>query len=334
MDALLAQLRAAAEPTRLRLLALCARGAFCVSDLVAILGQSQPRLSRHLKLLVEAGLLQRLPEGANVYFQVPAGGGADLARQILARLPEDHPQVAADRRAAARLAAERARAASDAFRRHGADWDEARALDLPAAEIESALLAALPERVGRLLDIGTGTGRLLELVAPRAESALGVDASRDMLALARARLAEHGLANCAVRQADMFRLPLPDACFDVVTLQMVLHYADDPAAALAEAARVLKPGGTLLVVDLGPHGRIELATRFSHQWPGFDDAEIAGWFGEAGCTPGRPVTVEGPLAVRLWSARRAGGAPESHRAAAGAPEPQPPRRGPVSVLTF
>ncbi len=314
MKELLAQLRAAAEPTRLRLLALCARGAFCVSDLCDVLGQSQPRLSRHLKLLVEAGLLERIPEGSNAYFQVPPG--AEVARVILARLPEADPMLAADRRQAVRLAAERAREASDSFRRDGADWDETRALGLPAAAIEAALLGALPERVGRLLDIGTGTGRLLEIAAPRVESALGVDASREMLALARARLAERGLAGrCAVRQADMYRLPLADAAFDAVALQMVLHYAEDPAAALAEAARVLKPGGSLLVVDLASHGRAELLERHKHRWPGFDDAALAGWLGEAGCALGHPMTVEGgPLPVRLWPARRrvtSGGAPVS-----------------------
>jgi SAM-dependent methyltransferase len=303
MDRVLSQLRAAAEPTRLRLLALCARGAFCVSDLCEVLGQSQPRLSRHLKLLVEAGLLERVPEGANAYFGLPPD--ADLARMILARLPEDEPQLAADRRQAVRLAAERAREASDAFRRHGADWDENRALDLPAAAIEAATLDLLPPRIGAFLDVGTGTGLLLELVAPRAERALGVDASRDMLALARARLAERGLADrCAVRQADMYRLPLPDGGFDVVALQMVLHYAEDPAAALAEAARVLRPDGLLLLVDLAPHGRAELLERHAHRWPGFDDAALAGWLGAAGCAALPPVAVPGAVPVRLWPARR------------------------------
>ena len=317
MKELLVQLRAAAEPTRLRLLALCARGAFRVSDLCEVLGQSQPRLSRHLKLLVEAGLLERVPEGANAYFQVPPG--AEIAHVLLARLPEDDPVLAADRRAAARLAAERAREASDAFRRDGADWDETRALGLPAEAIEAALLAALPARIGRFLDIGTGTGRLLELVAPRVESALGIDASREMLALARGRLAEKGLAGrCAVRQADMYRLPLADDSFDAVTLQMVLHYAEDPAAALAEAARVLRPGGTLVVVDLAAHDRAELLDRHKHRWPGFDDAALAGWLGGAGCALADPLTVAGgPLSVRLWPARR--------RVTSG---------GPVSVLAF
>ncbi|MBU8538290.1 ArsR/SmtB family transcription factor [Falsiroseomonas tokyonensis] len=302
MEDLLAQLRAAAEPTRLRLLSLCARGSFCVSDLCGILGQSQPRLSRHLKLLVEAGLLERMPEGANVFFHLPAD--ADLVRQILARLPEEDPLLAADRRAAARLAAERARAASDAFRRHGADWDEMRALELPAAAIEAALVDILPGQIDRLLDIGSGTGRLLEVLAARCGSALGVDASREMLALARARLSERGLNHCAVRQADMYRLPLPDAGFDAVTLQMVLHYAEDPAAALAEAARVLKPGGSLLVVDLAPHARADLLGRHAHRWPGFDDAQLAGWLGAAGCALRQARSIDGPLAVRLWVAQR------------------------------
>lgn len=317
MNVFLAQLRAAAEPTRLRLLALCARGAFCVSDLCDLMGQSQPRLSRHLKLLVEAGLLERVPEGANAYFQVPPG--AEVAHVLLARLPEDDPTLAADRRQAVRLAAERARAASDAFRRDGADWDETRALGLPAAAIEAALLDALPPRLGRLLDIGAGTGRLLELVAPRVASALGVDASREMLALARGRLAERGLAGrCAVRQADMYRLPLADDSFDAVTLQMVLHYAEDPAAALAEAARVLRPEGALVILDLAAHGRTELLERHKHRWPGFDDAALAGWLGQAGCALADPLTIEGgPLPVRLWPARR--------RVVAG---------GPVSVLAF
>ena len=303
MDRVLSQLRAAAEPTRLRLLALCARGAFCVSDLCEVLGQSQPRLSRHLKLLVEAGLLERVPEGPNAYFGLPPD--ADLARLILARLPEDDPQLAADRRQAVRLAAERAREASDAFRRHGADWDENRALGLPAAAIEAAVLDLLPPRIGAFLDIGTGTGRLLELVAPRTARAFGVDASRDMLALARARFAEHGVADrCAVRQADMYRLPLPDGAFDVVALQMVVHYAEDPAAALAEAARVLRPDGLLVVVDLASHERAELLERHAHRWPGFDDAALAGWLGGAGCALLPAVAVDGTIPVRIWPARR------------------------------
>jgi ubiquinone/menaquinone biosynthesis C-methylase UbiE len=303
MEPLLTALRAAAEPTRLRLLALAGRGAFCVSEFTEILGQSQPRLSRHLKLLCEAGLLERVREGANVWFALPGSGG--LARDILARLPADDAVLAADRRQAARVLAERARAASDSFRRQGADWDEMRALDLPAQAVEAALLALLPAGpLGRVLDIGTGTGRLLELLAPRCDSALGVDASRDMLALARTRLGRAGLSHCAVRLADMYRLPLADASVDLALIQMVLHYAEDPAAAVAEAARVLRPGGLLVIVDLAAHGQAASAARLAHRWPGFADADIERLCAPAGLEMGAATLVPGPLETRLWTARR------------------------------
>ena len=251
MERLLTSLRAAAEPTRLRLLALAGRGAFCVSEFTEILGQSQPRLSRHLKLLCDCGLLDRVREGANVWFALPHGEPGALARDLVARLPEDDPILETDRRQAARVLAERARAASESFRRQGADWDEMRALDLPAAAVEAALLALVPEHdAGRLLDIGTGTGRVLELLAPRISQGVGVDASKAMLALARSRLARAGLGHCSVRLADMYRLPLAEASFDIAVMQMVLHYAEDPPGVLAEVARVLRPGGRLIVIDL------------------------------------------------------------------------------------
>jgi ubiquinone/menaquinone biosynthesis C-methylase UbiE/DNA-binding transcriptional ArsR family regulator len=308
MEDLLAALRAAAEPTRLRLLALAAQGAFTVTEFTEILGQSQPRLSRHLRLLCEAGLLERLREGANAWFGLPADGskGAALARALLAHLPQDDPVLAADRRQAARVLAERARVATESFRRAGAEWDEMRALGLPAEAVEQALLALLPAAgLGRVLDIGTGTGRLLELLGPRASSALGVDASRQMLALARARLARAGLSQCVVRLADMYRLPLPDASFDLVLMQMVLHHADDPAAALAEAARVLRAGGRLVVIDLAPHDNPDCLQRLAHRWPGFGDAEMRRLLDAAGVTPAESRTVVGPLEVRLWPAERA-----------------------------
>jgi ubiquinone/menaquinone biosynthesis C-methylase UbiE len=312
MDVLLTALRAAAEPTRLRLLALAGRGAFCVSEFTEILGQSQPRLSRHLRLLCEAGLLERVREGSNVWFAVPAHEAGALARELIARLPAENPVLDADRRQAARVLAERARVASESFRRKGADWDEMRALDLPAAAVEEALTALLPvSGIGRLLDIGTGTGRVLELLGTRAQEAVGVDASTAMLALARARLARAGLAHCAVRQADMYRLPLPDRSFDAVVLQMVLHHAERPDAALAEAARVLRPAGRLVVVDLCRHERQELAERLAHRWPGFGDAEMTHLLAEAGVAPADPVTIagQGGLSIRLWPATRTADAP-------------------------
>lgn len=312
MDPLLAALRACAEPTRLRLLALAARGAFCVVELTEILGQSQPRLSRHLKLLCDAGVLERVREGANVWFGLPPDAG--LVHELLARIPDDDPVLAADRRAAARVLAERSRIASDSFRKQGADWDEMRALGLPAEGVEAALLSLLQEAPpGHVLDIGTGTGRLLELLAPLVRSGLGVDASRAMLALARARLAKPGLGHLAVRQADMYRLPLAQR-FDLAVMQMVLHYAEDPAAAIGEAVRMLAPGGRLVVVDLAAHDRAALAERLAHRWPGFCDEEIEELFRTAGLVPTAGRSVPGPLEVRLWTGTVAANAPAAEPA--------------------
>jgi ubiquinone/menaquinone biosynthesis C-methylase UbiE len=305
MEHFLASLRAAAEPTRLRLLALAARGAFCVMEFTEILGQSQPRLSRHLKLLCDCGLLDRVREGANVWFALPTGEGGALPRELIARLPADDPVLEADRRQAARVLAERARIASESFRQKGADWDEMRALDLPARAVEDALLSLIPPGPeGRLLDIGTGTGRVLELLAPRVRQALGVDASKAMLALARARLSGLGFAHCAVRLADMYRLPLSDQSFDIVVLQMVIHHAEDPAGAVLEATRVLHHGGRLIVIDLAEHDRTEQTVKLAHRWPGFSDEAMNAMFAAAGVTPSKPMTIPAPLPIRIWPALR------------------------------
>jgi ArsR family transcriptional regulator len=302
MEQLLASLRAAAEPTRLRLLALAARGAFCVMEFTEILGQSQPRLSRHLKLLCDCGLLDRVREGANVWFALPTGDDGALPHELVARLPSDDPVLEADRRQAARVLAERARVASESFRHKGADWDEMRALDLPAQAVEDALLAQVaPQPDSRLR---TGTGRVLELLAPRVRQALGVDASKAMLALARSRLSGSEFAHCAVRLADMYRLPLADRSFDIVVLQMVLHHAEDPAGAIREATRVLVPGGKLLVIDLAEHDRTDLTGKFAHRWSGFSDDKINQMFTAAEAEWREPVAVPGPLPIRIWPAVR------------------------------
>jgi ArsR family transcriptional regulator len=178
-----------------------------------------------------------------------------------------------------------------------------RALGLPAERVEQAIIDLLPtDALGRVLDIGTGTGRLLELLAPRASSALGIDASRAMLTLARARLASPELQHCGVRQADMYRLPLADASHDVAILQMVLHYAEDPLAVLREAARVLKPGGRLLVIDLAAHQRHDLTDKLAHRWPGFTDKAMKAMLRNAGLEPNRAGIVAGPLEIVLWPA--------------------------------
>ncbi len=303
MEHLLPILGALADPTRLRLLALAARGAFCVNDFCEVLGQSQPRLSRHLRVLCEAGLLARAREGANAWFTLVQGETGALARDVLRRLPPDDPLVAADRRGAARVLSERARVASDTFRRQGADWDEMRALGLAAADVEALLVSLLPQgRLGRVLDVGTGTGRLLELLAPRIGAGLGVDASRAMLALARVRLADAAFSHCQFRLADMCALPLADGCFDLVVLQMVLHYAEAPALVVTEAARVLAPGGRLVVVDLAPHGERALLAQMGHTVAGFSDEAMRDMLGNAGLSASAPVSVgdEGALRVRIW----------------------------------
>ena len=305
MEHLLTSLRAAAEPTRLRLLALAARGAFCVMEFTEILGQSQPRLSRHLKLLCDCGLLDRVREGANVWFALPTDDDGALPRELGARLPVDDPILEADRRQAARVLAERARVASESFRHKGADWDEMRALDLPAQAVEDALLSLVPPGPqGRLLDIGTGTGRVLELLAPRVRQGLGIDASKAMLALARARLSDQHFAHCAVRLADMYRLPLSDRSFDTVVLQMVLHHAEDPTGAVQEATRVLAPGGRLLVIDLAEHDRTDLTGKLAHRWAGFSDDAINQMFDAAGIVWDPPVGIPAKLPIRIWPAMR------------------------------
>jgi len=308
MDDLLLALRAAAEPTRLRILALAARGAFNVSELVAILGQSQPRLSRHLRLLVEAGLLRRQQEGVFCWFALPEAASArgDLVRTLLARLPDHDPVVEADRRLAVQALSERARIASDTFLSKGAEWDEMTALGLPTGEVEAALMSVAGQGpLGRVLDIGTGTGRVLELLGPRTEVGLGIDASAQMLALARSRLGQAGLAHCTVRQADMYRLPLPDGGdghgFDRTVLQMVLHHAEDPEAVLREAARVTRTGAKIIVVDLAAHAPHALSETLAHRHRGFPQARMRAMLQAVGLSVHGTVTIPGPLATEIWS---------------------------------
>ncbi len=310
MEALLSGLRAAAEPTRLRILALLAEGEMTVSELTQVLGQSQPRVSRHLKLLCDARLLDRLPEGQWVFYRLadrPADvGPANLARMLAAMVPDDDPQLALDRDRLRAVKKARAAAASAYFAVNAGRWDEIRSLYVDEREVEAALARALPaEGIDALLDIGTGTGRILEVLGPQVMRGVGIDQSRDMLAVARARLEDAGLVHCHVRQGDMYALPMMAATFDAVTLHLVLHYADRPAAAIAEAARVLRPGGRLVVIDFAPHRVEALRESHAHRRLGFTDGEIAGWCEVAGLAPGAPVALPGnPLTVKLWTADR------------------------------
>jgi len=304
---LLAGLRAAAEATRLRVLALCAEGELSVGEIARILDQSQPRISRHLKLLCEAGLVDRFPEGASAFYRAAQRGpGAALVAALIARLPDADRTLAADRDALAAVRDARFAEASARFRRYAPRWNKVRALYVAEDEVERLLAGLIPETgLGDLLDIGTGTGRMLELFAPRAARAVGIDSARDMVALARANLARAGLANCTVRQADMFRLPWPAGSFDLALMHQVLHFAETPAAAIAQAARVLRPGGELVVVDFAPHGLRELFEADDHRRLGFEDDEMLDWF-RAGALEPQPVRrLPGdPLTVTVWRGRR------------------------------
>ncbi|TMJ56237.1 MAG: metalloregulator ArsR/SmtB family transcription factor [Alphaproteobacteria bacterium] len=307
MEHLLAALRAVAESTRLRLVVLCARGELTVSELTQILGQSQPRVSRHLKLLCEAGLLDRFREGSWVFYRLsrasPAGA---LARQLVAACGEADPTIALDLQRLAAIKRQRSDLASAYFRDNAPHWHNIRSLYVDEREVEAALIEILDAvRPRDLLDIGTGTGRILEIVGSRVELALGIDQSREMLAVARVNLERAGLENGSVRLGDMYRLALPDASFDAVVIHQVLHYADRPAAAIAEAARVLRPNGILVLVDFAPHALEFLRDEHAHRRLGFADSEVAEWCEAAGLDPATPRRLPGdPLTVVIWTAQR------------------------------
>jgi ubiquinone/menaquinone biosynthesis C-methylase UbiE len=306
---LTATLKTAGEATRLRILALLAEAELTVSDLTEILRQSQPRLSRHLRLLAEAGLVERFREGSWAFFRLgERGGGADLAHALIGRLKADDPIVARDRERLAAVRTARAAAAQNYFRRHAAQWDRIRQLHVADAAVEDAIRAALTDKpIRALLDLGTGTGRMLELFAPDIERGLGLDLSLDMLALARARLDRAGLKHCSVRYGDIYDLALPRDSFDVVIIHQVLHFLDDSARAIAEAARVLRPGGRLLVVDFAAHDLEFLREEYAHRRLGFAAEVVTQWLEAVGLDVVRQQTLppgrDGKIAVSLWLAR-------------------------------
>jgi ubiquinone/menaquinone biosynthesis C-methylase UbiE/DNA-binding transcriptional ArsR family regulator len=306
---LTATLKAAAEPTRLRILALLAEAELTVSDLTEILRQSQPRLSRHLRLLTEAGLVDRFREGSWAFFRLgERGGTAELARALIGRLKADDAIVLRDRERLAAVRTSRAAAAQNYFRRHAAEWDRIRRLHVADTAVESAIRAALADKpIRSLLDLGTGTGRMLELFGADIERGLGLDLSLDMLALARARLDRAGLKHCSVRHGDIYDLALPRDSFDVIIIHQVLHFLDDSARAIAEAARVLRPGGRLLVVDFAPHDLEFLREEHAHRRLGFAAEAVTQWLEAAGLDVLRQETLppgpQGKIAVSLWLAR-------------------------------
>jgi ubiquinone/menaquinone biosynthesis C-methylase UbiE len=306
-------LKAAGEATRLRILVLLGEAELTVSDLTAILRQSQPRISRHLRLMAEAGLIDRFREGSWAFFRLAErGGSAELARELIARLDPADMTLARDRERLAAVRAQRAAVAQSYFRRHAAEWDRIRNLHVADETVEEAIVAALTGSPMRtLLDLGTGTGRMLELLGPQIERGLGLDLSLDMLAFARARLDRAGLRHCSVRHGDIYDLALPNDSFDIVLIHQVLHFLDDGARAILEAARVLRPAGRLLVVDFAPHDLEFLREEHAHRRLGFAAETVAQWMKAAGLDVALHRSLAphprsaGRIAVSLWLGRDA-----------------------------
>lgn len=300
-------MKAAGESTRLRLLALLADGDHSVKDLTEILDQSQPRVSRHLKLLADAGLVQRHAEGAWAYYRLATGGqGAELARWLTARLDPNGAERRRDRTRQLETRAAQQTMAANYFAKVADSWDLLKTLHVPEAAVEAAVLAELGGRsVDLLLDLGTGTGRMLEVLAPAYKRGIGIDSSREMLAVARARLAGAGVAHAQVRLGDIAGLDSSAGPADVIVIHQVLHYFDDPGRMLAQARSVLKPGGEILIVDFAPHDLEFLRTEHAHRRLGLSRKQMMGWANLAGldvlaAREFPSVTKDGGLTVCLW----------------------------------
>ncbi|MEO1709013.1 MAG: metalloregulator ArsR/SmtB family transcription factor [Pseudomonadota bacterium] len=310
----LAQLRAIAEPTRLRIVFLLAHAELSVKELTQVLGQSQPRISRHLKLLAEAHVISRFREGAWVNIRLAdPGSDGQAGAAIVDLLDPTDSLFQRDLARANALIAERARTAERYFVKHAADWDEIRSLHVDEARVEAAMLAALGKGPFRsLLDVGTGTGRILELFAGRYQRGLGLDSNPSMLAYARSRLEHAGLGEAQVRHGDLFNIDAPDQAFDAIVVHQVLHFLSDPARAIAEIARVLAANGRLLIVDFAPHDLAFLRERHAHHLLGIGSDDMASWLGRAGLAIENVATLEPTrakrghaLTVTLWRVGRA-----------------------------
>ncbi|WP_042119281.1 ArsR/SmtB family transcription factor [Rhizobium etli] len=311
LDGLVDVLKAAGEPTRLRLLALLDAGDLTVTDLTEILGQSQPRISRHLKLLGEAELIERYQEGAWAYFRLKQDGkAAMLVRALLKHVSENDATVLRDGERLAAVKRQRAERAQAYFSRNAAEWDELRRLHAADEEVDAAVIRLLGNQpIDSLLDLGTGTGRILELLAGLYRRAVGVDASRDMLSVARANLDKSRITKATVRHADILNLPFEGQDFDLVTIHQVLHFFDQPEIAIAEAARMLRPGGRLVVIDLAPHTLEYLRDEHAHVRLGFSHQAMSDWLRKAGLDVEQVVDLHPGqqsgqgLTVTVWLAR-------------------------------
>ena len=306
MEQALIIFQALADMTRLRILALLRAMELSIGEVAQVLGQSQPRVSRHVKILADAGLIERRKEGSWVFLTL---GVPDLLEPVFMALDRwtarEPAEIRADRIRLQAIRDVRALAAEDWFETHAAEWDALRSLHVSEQEVEAAIVKTLSASpIGRLVDIGTGTGRMMELLGAGAQTVIGFDRSPAMLRLARTKLAEAGLEQADLRQGDFQALPLPEHSADVAVMHQVLHYAQHPAAVIAEAARILDANGRLLIIDFASHSREELRTRDAHVRLGFTDAQMATWFRAAGLVPAEPVALEGELTVKLWLGQR------------------------------
>lgn len=306
MEQVLTIFQALADRTRLRIVALLREMELSIGEVAQVLGQSQPRVSRHVKILADAGLIERRKEGSWVFLTLGAPDVLEPVFMALDRWTAREPaEIRADRIRLQAIRDVRALAAEDWFENHAVEWDALRSLHVSEQEVETAIvktLSAFP--IGRLVDIGTGTGRMMELLGSGAETVIGFDRSPAMLRLARTKLAEAGLYQADLRQGDFQALPLSEGSVDVAVMHQVLHYAQHPAAVIAEAARILDANGRLLVIDFASHNREELRMRDVHVRLGFTDAQMATWFRAAGLVSAEPVALEGELTVKLWLGQR------------------------------
>lgn len=303
-------LKAAAESSRMRILGLLSRGDLTVTDLTSILGQSQPRVSRHLKLLQDAGLVDRYQEGSWAFFRLAEGENErDLVLGLLARIANDDPTTMRDIERLGGVRQKRQDMASGYFRANASSWDQIRSLHVADQAVETGLRDLVGERPFQtMVDLGTGTGRLLELFAPYYQRASGIDMSREMLTVARANLEQAGITHAQVRLGDVYAPPVDRDSADLVTIHQVLHYLDDPALAIHEAARLLRPSGRLLIVDFATHSHEFLREDHAHLRLGFSDRQIEDWLKEAGLELEQnisfaPTNDAKGLTVKLWLAR-------------------------------
>ena len=274
-------LRACGETTRIRLLALLALGELTVKDLTVILGQSQPRISRHLKLLCEAGIIKRYPEGAWVYYRLGESGPAALARRIVEQCHTGDPILTADHERLMSLRKAKAEEAEAFFATRAKNWDKERSLYAPEASVEAAMRSLVGGKpIHTLLDLGTGTGRLLELFSAQYDRGIGIDTSQSMLSVARANLDRAGIQKAQVRQGDIYALPLPPDTADLTVVHQVLHYLEEPGRAIQEAARTLRAGGRLLLVDFAPHNLEFLREKHAHRRLGFSQEQVGRWLAD------------------------------------------------------